>query len=355
MKGLCADNIEPPEQTRSYKNDQDPKPEAYPMRRKQTTTEPPPGLHHAHPTTGLPFSAIRWGLCCLFREEPIHFAVRQATHLAKFDRQHQLELLSATVLANGHALREAILYCSRNRIGAFRVNSRIFPLKTHPQVGYALNDLPDYAAIQATYGQAAALAEQHRIRLSFHPDQFTLLSSPDAGVTARSLAELAYHAEVAEQIGADVITLHGGGAYGDKRAALARLRGTSERLPEPIRSRLALENDDRVYTPSDLLPVCRATGVPLVYDVHHHRCLADDLTVAQATEQALATWTREPLFHLSSPRDGWQSANPRPHHDFIDLGDLPDCWHDLRLTIEIEAKGKEVALHRLRRGLDVGD
>jgi UV DNA damage endonuclease len=296
-------------------------------------------------------SAIRWGLCCLFKEEPIHFAIRQATYLAKFARSRQLALLSETILANGRALLAAVDYCGRNAIGAFRVNSRIFPLKTHPQIGYHLTDLPDYSAIEQVYRQVAHSAAQQHIRLTFHPDQFTLLSSPDAGVTSRSLAELTYHAEVAEYIGADVITLHGGGAYGDKKSALERLTTGIERLPDPIRSRLALENDDRVYTPADLLPVCIATGTPMVYDVHHHRCLADGLPLEDVTQRALATWSREPLFHLSSPKDGWQGANPRPHHDFIDPGDLPPCWRSLRMTVEVEAKAKEVALRQLQKDL----
>jgi len=296
-------------------------------------------------------NGIRWGLCCLFQAEPIHFGVRQATHLGKFDRSRQLAMLSATVLANGQALLAAIDYCADSGIGAFRVNSRIFPLKTHPQVGYEVADLPDHAAIARTYQQAADQALRRNIRLSFHPDQFTLLSSPDAGVTARSLAELAYHAEAAAIIGADVLTLHGGGAYGDKPAALARLTEAILRLPAPVRSRLALENDDRTYTPADLLPICAATGVPFVYDVHHHRCNPDGLTVDLVTQQALATWNREPLFHLSSPRDGWDSPNPRPHHDYIDMGDLPTCWRSLHATIEVEAKAKELALGRLLNDL----
>ena len=79
-------------------------------------------------------TATRWGLCCLSKEEPIHFGIRQATHLAKFDRNRQLEMVPATILANGHALLAAIAYCADAGIGAFRVNSRIFPLKTPPPV-----------------------------------------------------------------------------------------------------------------------------------------------------------------------------------------------------------------------------
>jgi UV DNA damage endonuclease len=106
---------------------------------------------------------IRLGLCCLFKEEPIHFAVRQAVHLGKLDRTRQLAQLSATVVHNGHSLIQAIAYCNRARIGAFRVNSRIFPLKTHPQLGYRLEDLPEYALIDQTYRQAAQLAAEKDI------------------------------------------------------------------------------------------------------------------------------------------------------------------------------------------------
>ncbi len=298
-------------------------------------------------------AGIRWGLCCLFVQEPIRFGIRQAGYLSRFDRGRQLEMLAATVRANGEALMRAIRYCHDHGIGAFRVNSRLFPLKTHPERGYRLDELPDHTAILALYRHAGAEGRRLDIRLSFHPDQFTLLSSPDEGVTARSLAELAYHAEAAELIGADVITLHGGGAYGDKGAALARLARAIERLPESIRSRLALENDDRIYAPADLLPLCARYRIPFVYDIHHHRCHADGLLVEEVTDLALATWAREPLFHLSSPRAGWDGGDPRPHHDFIDPADIPACWRPLRLTVEVEAKAKELALARLLT--DLGD
>lgn len=290
---------------------------------------------------------IRWGLCCLFVNEPIRFGVRTAAYLKKFDRDRQLALLAESVLVNGRALVRAIEYCHGAGIGAFRVNSRIFPLKTHPEVGYRIADLPGHAEIEAVYRLAGETAARLDIRLSLHPDQFTLLSSSDEGVTGRSIAELVYQAGVAERIGADVITLHGGGAYGDQAAALARLEANLERLPETVRSRLVLENDDRIYTPADLLPLCARTGLPFVYDVHHHRCHPDGQSIEVVTEQALATWKREPLFHLSSPRDGWQGGNPRPHHDFIDPGDLPACWAGRQLTVEVEAKAKELALQRL--------
>jgi len=294
---------------------------------------------------------VRLGLCCLFHAEPIKFRTTTAKHAGTLTAEERGRKISELCLSNVDSLQRAILFCHKNGIGAFRVNSRILPLKTHPELGYAINELPSGDEIICGFKHCGQTARKFDIRLSFHPDQFTLLSSPDPEITRKSIEELAYQSEVAKWLGADVINIHGGGAYGDKAQALDRVERVISTLDSSIRQRLTLENDDKVYTPSDLLPLCRATGVPLVYDLHHHRCLPDSLSHQEATAAALQSWNREPMFHLSSPKDGWQGAQPYKHHDFIDINDFPDFWRDLDITIEIEAKAKEVAVIKLRREL----
>lgn len=116
---------------------------------------------------------------------------------------------------------------------------------------------------------------------------------------------------------------------------------------------MTLENDDRVYTPRDLIPICKDIGIPFVYDVHHHRCLPDGVSVERTTEMAIETWNREPVFHLSSPKDGWKSKNPKPHHDYIDASDFPDCWRKFDITVEVEAKAKELAVLKIKDDLGI--
>ncbi|MEQ9069410.1 MAG: UV DNA damage repair endonuclease UvsE, partial [Gimesia chilikensis] len=183
------------------------------------------------------------------------------------------------------------------------------------------------------------------------PDQFVVLNSPREEVVERSIAELEYQSEVAEWVNADVVNIHGGGAYGDKESALAQFAENFKRLSKRVRSRLTVENDDTTYTPADLLPLCRKISIPLVYDAHHHRCLPDELSVEEATEQAIQTWDREPMFHISSPLEGWKGAKPHRHHDFINVRDFPDCWEDHELTVEVEAKAKEQAVLKLMQSL----
>lgn len=294
---------------------------------------------------------IRLGLCCIFRDEPIRFRTTTAAALKKLDPDDARRKLSGLCLENADALLSAVKYCASNGIGCFRINSQILPLRTHPELGYRPAELPEGDEIVRRYEAVGAFCRANDIRTGFHPDQFVVLNSKRPDVVESSLREIEYQAEVAGWVNADVINVHGGGAFGDKARSLADFARNLDRLSPDARSRLTVENDDTTYTPADLLPLCRATGVPLVYDVHHHRCLPDGLSVEQATAEALATWTREPMFHLSSPIGGWDGPRPARHHDFISISDFPDCWRPLDLTVEVEAKAKECAVLRLKKDL----
>lgn len=295
---------------------------------------------------------IRLGLCCMFRDEPIKFVTTTATSIGKMKRPDALAKLSRLCMENADALLAALQFCADNGIGCFRVNSQILPIKTHPACGYSVGDLPEGDEIIRRFKECGSFAKAHDLRTCFHPDQFVVLNSQRPDVVEKSLLELEYQAEVAEWIGADVVNIHGGGAFGNKSKALADFARNLDRLSSKARKRLTVENDDKVFTPADLLPICKATGIPLVYDVHHHRCNQDDLSEEDATEQAIATWNREPMFHLSSPIEGWDGPKPERHHDFIEVKDFPECWRRRKITVEVEAKAKEVAVVKLLTELE---
>jgi UV DNA damage endonuclease len=296
---------------------------------------------------------IRFGLCCMFRDQPIRFVTATATSLIRMARAEAMAKLSRLCMKNADALLATLQYCAAHQIGCFRINSRILPVRTHPEAGYQVSDLPDGNEIIERFRQCGIFARENNIRTCFHPDQFVVLNSPRPDVVQKSIAELEYQAEVAEWTEADVINIHGGGAYGDKQKALDDLVRTIETLSPRIRSRLTFENDDKIFTPEDLLPVCRSVNIPLVYDAHHHRCNPDSLSIPQATKAAMSTWDREPLFHISSPLEGWDGPKPERHHDMIDAQDFPKCWRRKTLTVEVEAKAKEVAVAQLQRDLGV--
>ncbi len=299
---------------------------------------------------------IRFGLCCIFRQEPISFRQITAKTLQKFLRSEQLARLSEICLHNVQSLYKALQYVSANGIRAFRILSPLLPRYTHPAVAYTVDELPAGKAIKEEFARIRNFRQQHDIRLSFHPDQFNVLSSPRPEVIRNTLRELEYQGLLADLVDAEVINLHAGGAYGDKKGSLDRLRENVKKLPESVLTRLSLENDDISFSPADLIPVCEKIQIPMVYDVHHHRCNPDELTIEEATSHAMRSWNtlnREPYFHISSPKYGWQTGSPKPHADFIDPDDFPSCWQGQTITVDVEAKAKELAVLRLMKDLEI--
>ena len=165
---------------------------------------------------------IRLGLCCIFRDQPIKFRTTTATAIKRLSRQAARKKLAGLCAENAAALMLALQFCAANSIGCFRVNSQILPLKTHPEVGYDLPELPGGRQIVEQFRKCGTFAKKAGLRTTFHPDQFVVLNSPTVDVVASSIQEIEYQSEVAQWIGADVINIHAGGAYGDKAAALER-------------------------------------------------------------------------------------------------------------------------------------
>jgi UV DNA damage endonuclease len=296
----------------------------------------------------------RWGLCCQFADSPIRF--RQATHryVSTLEAGARARYLSDIVRANGETLSAAIIRCVELGVGAFRITSQMMPLATHPVSGFGVDELEDSDGIVRIYDAARDLARKHNIRLSFHPDQFVVLNSLTERVVESSVREMNHHAMVAELVGAEALTLHVGGKVEGTERALSRLEKGVERLNPSARQMLALENDDRLFSPADLLPFCERTGIPFIYDVHHHRCNPDGLTVSEATKRALTTWGgREPWMHISSPRDGWDANDLRPHADYIDPADFPEEWLGVKMTVDVEAKKKELAVVAIKQAIQV--
>lgn len=73
-------------------------------------------------------------------------------------------------------------------------------------------------------------------------------------------------------------------------------------MPCPT-NRLTLENDDRgaLYSLNDLLAVHRRTGIPLVFDFHHHKFCTGGLSSQDAFLAAVKTWPKgvRPVVHWS--------------------------------------------------------
>ncbi|MFO7971680.1 MAG: UV DNA damage repair endonuclease UvsE, partial [Desulfobacterales bacterium] len=129
--------------------------------------------------------SLRLGLCCQFREAPIKFRNTTVKHSLGLQEHQRLAKLGNLCRMNAESLLSSLKFCSEHKIGDFRVNSQILPLKSHAVAGYNLEDLPGGSHTIELFKYCGRYAKENGVRLSMHPDQFILLSSLDEEVTRR--------------------------------------------------------------------------------------------------------------------------------------------------------------------------
>jgi UV DNA damage endonuclease len=273
--------------------------------------------------------------------------------------RHSLELLGV-----------ALDYLDRNQIRMYRFSSSIAPYATHP----AMPDLHDQ--VEECAEQLGAFGARCRdlvVRLSSHPGQYTVLNSETQRTRDAAAADVELQARLLDAMGCGpeaVCVLHIGGAAGGREAAITRFERGLETLSERAVARLVVENDDRSFSLGDALEVSRRTGLRVVWDILHHHCHdPDGIPDREALELAIATWPDGvvPKIHYSSPKTAleqravrkgrrversWVLPQLRAHADMIDpIGFehfVTETARGLEMDVMLEAKGKDLALLRLR-------
>lgn len=199
--------------------------------------------------------------------------------------------LTETARDNISALEEIVAYNVKHGFFFFRISSDLVPFASHP-----VCDL-DWAKEFATeFTRIGRTIQKHSIRISMHPDQFTLINSPDEAIFKRSVAELDYHVQVLESLGLDEsakIQIHVGGVYGDKKTSTERFIHRYRTLSKAIRERLVIENDERCYSLRDCLVIHEAIWAPILFDSFHHEILGEGIALSQALRLAEKTWKKK--------------------------------------------------------------
>jgi UV DNA damage endonuclease len=199
------------------------------------------------------------------------------------------ERLVETVTANLTCLREILEWNVQHGLLFFRMGSDIVPFGSHE-----INDFPWQTHFKADFKAIGDFIKQQGMRISFHPDQFVVLNSPDPDIVRRSVNELIYQGSMLDLMELDStakLQIHAGGAYGDKGSALARWTETFHTLlPEAVKVRLVVENDDRLYSLRECLSLHDVTGVPILFDNFHHECLNHGEPMTEALRLAASTW-----------------------------------------------------------------
>lgn len=261
-------------------------------------------------------------------------------------------------IANTKDIVKMLRWNDKYGIKFLRLSSEMFPFASHPEYGYKLAPF-----VSKELAEAGKVAAELGHRLTTHPGQYTQLGSPRKPVIDNAIRDLDYHAELLsllklppQQDRDAVMILHLGGVFGDKAATLDRFRENYKKLPQGVKDRLVLENDDVSWSVHDLLPLCEELNIPMVLDFHHHNIIFDADQIREGTKdivdlfpRILATWKRKditPKMHYSEPTPSAITGQQRRKHN-PRVATLPPCPPDMDLMIE--AKDKEQAVFELMR------
>jgi UV DNA damage endonuclease len=271
------------------------------------------------------------------------------TMVKKTFNEKGLDYVSELALLNAKDIVRILEWNRMNGINFFRLSSALIPWGDNIDI----TQLKDYKEIKSELKKAGDFAKFWNMRINSHPGPFNVLPSPNESVIQKTIADLELHGKVFDMMGLSKtpynnINIHCNGVYGDKQSAMDRLIKNFKRLSPSVRKRLTLENDDKasMYSVKDLMYIHKHTGIPIVFDYHHHQFCTGDLSEEQALKLAATTWPegiKQEVHYSESKALHENNPKEKPQAHSLYINSLPNTY-GLDLDVMVEAKGKELAI-----------
>jgi UV DNA damage endonuclease len=230
--------------------------------------------------------------------------------------------LKSSIKNNLECLRRILQFNLENRLFFFRISSDFVPFASHP-----INKFNWQKYFQDEFEEIGEFIIKNRMRISMHPDQFTLINSIREEIFKRSKKELQYHSEVLDLMKLDTsakIQIHVGGVYGDKNKGMERFVKRFHELHDSIIRRLVIENDGRLYDLNDCLKINDQIQIPILLDIFHHKLNESATrTMKESVKLAAKSWNKKKdgiLMVDYSSQD--PNGLPHKHSEIINLKDF---------------------------------
>lgn len=258
-------------------------------------------------------------------------------------KSYSKDRLEKTIKNNLDCLERILTFNRENKIFFFRITSDLIPFASHP-----INKFNWKKHFKEKFVKIGEYIAKNRMRISMHPDQFTLINSVRTDIFERAKKELQYHADILNLMNLDTsskIQIHVGGVYGDKKRSIKRFIARFKKLDSSIRNRLVIENDDRLYSLNDCLEINAEVKIPVLFDYFHNKLNFEIQMSGNYLENTFKTWNSKtdglPMADYSS-----QEVNGmrQRHSETINVKDFCIFLEETKpfdLDIMLEIKDKE--------------
>lgn len=298
---------------------------------------------------------MRFGLCCISLnlqelDTPLKFQTMTYKRFSSLDRNEALSILGDRILNNMQVTNATIKYCADNNY-CYRLSSDLFPLLTYDQADVSLQDLPNFIEISQAFDDIAYTIQQTNVRVSAHPSEFNVLASTNQKAVDKTIAELNFYSSFMDRIGCPAnynspLNLHINNRQGSNDEVVTRFMENFNRLDINCRSRLVIENDDKVncWSVRQLIDdFHNKTNIPITFDYLHHSCHPDFMTEQEALEECYMTWGEyRPLFHYSENIP--DHPNRRKHADYAQQS-FQTYGLDFDIDMELKMKDKAISAY----------
>lgn len=299
------------------------------------------------------------GVCCHWIEERkkprsgttevVNLMEEKVLQLGRYrDGKYSEDFIQGIYLNNISNLSKMMPFIRGNGIRLFRISSSMLPLAD--QVDRRLWDNEKIRSILKITGD---YIKSNGMRVSTHPGQFCVLSSDSDRVVDNANTELAMHAWLFDAMGLNESPYYAINIHGGKSDRSSLLIDRIKSLPPNVRNRLTLENDESSYSVSDLLKIHKETGVPIVFDSHHHTFNEGYLSMQEAHEASLLTWGKtKPLQHISNTEPellNGSFVDRRKHSNMIHYVPEPQlsALREDSIDVDVEAKLKNLSVFKM--------
>jgi UV DNA damage endonuclease len=291
------------------------------------------------------------GLVCHFLEQDlsgklINTLFEKGLQLNQFNnKKYTNDFILSTYLSNLDNLKNLINKIINIGFKSYRMSSGILPLFDKVD-----ENISNHSKVVEKLKIIGNIIKTNNLRVSFHPDHFVVLSSEKENVIENSIKDLSYHAWIMDKMELDESTFYSINIHATGKGKQENVINSIKKLPNNIRKRLTLENDELCSSVKTLYDIYSKTGVPICFDSHHHVFNTSDLSMEEASEMAISTWGNvKPIQHLSNTdpiHDSGNFQNRRKHSDFVHY--IPGFQKKLLLTnkadIDFEFKMKNIAI-----------
>jgi UV DNA damage endonuclease len=260
-------------------------------------------------------------------------------------KSYSSKKLKEKTSSNLECLERILNYNIKNNILFFRVGSGLVPFASHPVCNVNWQQI-----FLEKFKNIGNLIKENNLRITMHPDHFTILNSPKKKVLNNSIQELEYHADILDLMGLNntaKINIHVGGVYNNKEKSIKRFIKNYKKLSLKIKKRLVIENDEKSYNATDCLKVSKETNIPITLDYFHYKLHNINSDFDQVMDNIIKTWQTEdglPVFHYSSQD---QEKRRGAHAKTLNKKDFKIFLQKIRnincdLVLEIKDKEKSV-------------